>query len=331
MALISTISPSRTDILTALRGFLLSVLPDGVEAVLGVENRVPQVMPPNCCIFTPIRFQRISTNVDSTIDVLFAGSISPAPAVFTGAIAPAPSVFGLQPSGILTVSSVASGVLLVGGVLAGTKVAAGTTITAQLSGPAGGAGTYRVDTSQTTPSTSITQTCGLMTVSSVTRGPIIVGATVFGVGVAAGTKVTALGTGTGDVGTYAVSISQTVANETLASGVKALMQSSKVTVQIDFHSIDGSSADTAQIVSTTFRDAVAVQFFSALDYPLNQVSPFYADDPRQMPFLNENSQYEWRWVLEAEMNVNQGVFTPQQFFTALDLEVINVDAEYPPT
>lgn len=56
----------------------------------------------------------------------------------------------------LTVTAITSGVLGVGQVLSGTGVTASTKITAQLTGPPGGAGTYTVDTSQTAASTTIT-------------------------------------------------------------------------------------------------------------------------------------------------------------------------------
>jgi len=330
MTMNATISPNRTDILSALRSFLLAVLPDGTDVILAIENRVPEPTGPNFAIMSPIRFQRLSTNVDGNADVLFSGTIAPAPASFTGAIAPAPANPSLPASGIMTVSAVASGTLLVGGALSGTKVAAGTTITRQISGAPGGAGIYGVSISQATPGTTIAQACGLMTVTSVVRGSVLVGAAVFGVDVTAGTRITARGTGAGGTGTYAVNLSQAVTSQLMSSGSKSMTQSSKVTVQIDFHSIDGSSADMAQTVSTTFRDAMAVQFFAGLDYPLNQASPFYADDPRLMPFLNENSQYERRWVVEAELQANQIVASPQQFFDVVDLEVISVDAVYPP-
>lgn len=56
-----------------------------------------------------------------------------------------------------------------------------------------------------------------LTVTSVTSGTIFVGAKITS-GAAAGTTVTALGTGTGGVGTYVVSISQTVVSSPLTIG-----------------------------------------------------------------------------------------------------------------
>ena len=54
-----------------------------------------------------------------------------------------------------------------------------------------------------------------MDVTAVTTGTIAVGDLVFGTNIQAYTRVTALGTGTGGIGTYTVSVSQTVASGTL--------------------------------------------------------------------------------------------------------------------
>lgn len=56
----------------------------------------------------------------------------------------------------LTVTGVTSGLLQAGDILSGTGVTANTKIVIQLTGTAGGAGTYTVDTSQTVTSTTIT-------------------------------------------------------------------------------------------------------------------------------------------------------------------------------
>ena len=57
-----------------------------------------------------------------------------------------------------------------------------------------------------------------MTVAPVSSGRVIVGQIVQGAGVSEGTRVTALGSGTGKTGTYTVSISQTVPKETMETG-----------------------------------------------------------------------------------------------------------------
>lgn len=164
-----------------------------------------------------------------------------------------------------------------------------------------------------------------MTITDVISGEITLGAMIFGVGVAPNTVVTAFNSGSGGTGTYTVSPSQTVASGALSAGTKALKQETSVTIQLDVHGDAGG--DNAQIITTLMRDASGVAIFAALN---PAISPLYATDPRQMPFLNENQQIETRWVLDVVLQVDPTVAVPQQFADAVDIEVISVDATYPP-
>lgn len=56
-----------------------------------------------------------------------------------------------------------------------------------------------------------------LTVTALTGGTIAVGQVISGTGITAGTSITALGTGAGNVGTYTVSVSQTVASTTITA------------------------------------------------------------------------------------------------------------------
>jgi len=136
---------------------------------------------------------------------------APATAVFTGSIS----------TTTLTVSSVSSGTIAVGQSLYGVGVSAETVITALGTGT-GGAGTYTVNVSQTVTARALNSaTVGAtftatiagstMTVSGVASGTLYLGQTVQGAGVTANSVITALGTGTGGVGTYTLSTSSTVA------------------------------------------------------------------------------------------------------------------------
>jgi hypothetical protein len=113
-----------------------------------------------------------------------------------------------------------TGTLVVGGVISGTGITAGTTIVSQLTGIAGGVGTYQVSVIQNVASTAITQSAGLMTVSgSMASGFLAVGQTIVGSGVAVGTTITALGSGTGAAGTYYTSGgAQSVSATTISAG-----------------------------------------------------------------------------------------------------------------
>lgn len=237
--------PTDSQIRTALRSFLLGILPAGVEVVLGQDNRVPEPVALDFVVMTRIRSDRLATNVDTYADVAFEGSIS------------------------------------------GT----------------------------------------VLTVTSMLLGEILVGATLFGTGVAAGTTIASFGSGSGGVGTYNLSGSaQTVESEVMATGALSALQETEILYQLDVHG--PNSSDNAEIITTLFRDEYAVEQFASL---ISGVTPLHADDPKQIPFVNDQQQYEYRWVVEARIQANQAVISiPQQFASAFDVTLVEVDAAYPP-
>jgi len=68
-----------------------------------------------------------------------------------------------------------------------------------------------------------------LTVTAVTNGTLAVGQALFGVGVTSETIITALGTGSGGVGTYTVNLSQSVASETMNSTVVGAVITGSIT------------------------------------------------------------------------------------------------------
>jgi hypothetical protein len=138
----------------------------------------------------------------------------------TGSIGPSTTSFTASISGqVMYVTAVASGTIVDGGSVTGTGVSANTIVTGQLSGVAGGAGTYAVSVSQIAASAAMTETYGTLTVTGTPTGTIAIGQTVSGTGVAAGTTISALGTGVGGSGTYICSQSQTVLSQAMTTTV----------------------------------------------------------------------------------------------------------------
>ena len=140
---------------------------------------------------------------------------SPSSAVFTGSIS----------GTTLTVTAITNGTIAAGQSLFGVNVTSETVITALGSGT-GGIGTYTINLSQTVASRQMNSTTvgakvtgsistTTLTVTAVASGTLYVGQTIQGTGVTALTVITALGTGSGGVGTYTVSTSQTVTSTTL--------------------------------------------------------------------------------------------------------------------
>ena len=168
---------------------------------------------------------------------------------------------------------------------------------------------------------------GVLTVSDLLLGTVLTGAALFGTNVATNSVIgTQISGTTGGVGTYNVTPSQTVTSEVMASGAASAMQETEITFQLDVHG--PNSADNAQMISTLFRDDYATSRF----YELNPaISPLYADDPRQAPFLNDQDQIETRWIVQAKLQANQTVANiPQQFGDVFNVELISVDVVYPP-
>ena len=99
----------------------------GVAVITGQISRSAEPAQPDFITMTVIRRTRLETNLDEWADVKFTGSIT---------------------SGLMTVSAVDYGAINVGTTVFGVGVAANTTISQQLSGTAGGAGTYAVAPSQ---------------------------------------------------------------------------------------------------------------------------------------------------------------------------------------
>lgn len=158
-------------------------------------------------------FSNAATLIQTAINAALAGTAS-----YTGAIAAATySVTGSIAGNILTVTAVTSGVIVNGATVSGTGVTASTVITGQLSGTAGGIGTYAVNNSQNVASTAVTGTYGTLTVSAMTSGALAVGQTVAGGATLANTVITQLGTGIGQTGTYFVNLTQVVGSGALTT------------------------------------------------------------------------------------------------------------------
>lgn len=96
----------------------------------------------------------------------------------------------------------------------------------------------------------------------------------------------------------------------------------QIDLQLDFHG--ETSTDNATTIQILFRDGYAYDFL--IPYG---VSPLYCDDGQQMPFINDQDQYEDRWVMTMSMQVNPTVSTPQQFAEALAIELAEVDITPP--
>ena len=156
---------------------------------------------------------------DGKVTFAAAGAPTQAASVTASVAASTFSVTGSISNDIMTVTAVGSGQVVAGGTISGTGVTTGTKVLAQLSGTAGGIGTYRVSIPDqaVAAGTTISGTYGTMTVTAVGSGALAVNQVISGPGVVAGTKITQLLTGTGGTGTYVVDNNTVVGSTTITS------------------------------------------------------------------------------------------------------------------
>lgn len=128
----TTVSITEANVIKVLGDFITSLVPTTCKVERGQQNRVPE--PPNTdyVVMWPLLRPRLATNESAYTDIAFNGSIS-----------------GL----VLTVSSMIRGTIVQGLTVSGQGVTTGTVIGTQISGPAGGAGTYNVSPTQNVTST----------------------------------------------------------------------------------------------------------------------------------------------------------------------------------
>jgi hypothetical protein len=99
---------------------------------------------------------------------------------------------------------------------------------------------------------------------------------------------------------------------------QTMTQSTIYTIQLDCFGVD--SANTAATITTAFRSEYAVLAMTP------NCTPLHADDPKQMPLIDAESQYEQRWTVTALLEYEPAVTIPMQFFNKATVTTIPVNA-----
>lgn len=249
--------------------------------VTGLENQYPDCgFPPNPAFFdivnvtsvvgAQVNFAPALTNNYKTtwplvcVDAIFTGSIS---------------------GTTLNVTAMSgSNAISIGPPLGGAGISAGTVVTAFGTGT-GNAGTYTINNSQTVASESMTVggasftgsiSGTTLTVTSMAGG-IAVGRPLVGAGILSGTEITALGTGSGAIGTYTINNSQTVGSETMTTGGDG--PASAYPVHADWDTdiqISGLSITATSLVSIRGRSVSCTDCTLATDNVNGNISPTLA-------------------------------------------------------
>ena len=92
-------------------------------------------------------------------------------------------------------------------------------------------------------------------------------------------------------------------------------------VQLDIYG--DNAADAAAMLQTVFRTDYAFDWM-ADGYAIR---PLYAEDPRNMAFVNDAMNYEARWMLEVHLQANPITALPQQFAQSLHVGLVEVDTK----
>lgn len=165
----------------------------------------------------------------------------------------------------------------------------------------------------------------VMTVSEILLGELGPGQALAGDGIAPYSSIVGILSGTPGAEEYRITPSQTVSAGSIYAGGRSAVMATQITVQLDVHG--PVSADNAQIIATLFRDGYGCEAMAASGF---EIAPLYAGEPHQTPFINAEQQFEDRWVIDAVLQANPVVTTPQQFAGAAVVGLISVDAVYPP-
>lgn len=111
--------------------------------------------------------------------------------------------------------------------------------------------------------------------------------------------------------------------DTYTTTTKAASRSTRVDVQIDCYGV--SAGDNAQMLATLLRDDYACTAMAGTG-----VQPLYAGDAHQMPLITGEDQYLERWTFEAALQASPAVTVPQDSMTQATVQLVSVDAKYPP-
>jgi hypothetical protein len=105
----------------------------------------------------------------------------------------------------------------------------------------------------------------------------------------------------------------------------SVYSSKQIDVQLDCYG--PGSGDNAEVIFTLFRDQFA---FAALTAGGADIAPLFTTPPRQMTFINGEDQYEERWMTTVSIEMNPIVTVTQDFASVAAVDLISVDATYPP-
>ena len=114
--------------------------------------------------------------------------------------------------------------------------------------------------------------------------------------------------------------------ETRDDNSRTVSRPEQMSFQIDCYG-QGSS-ELAEMLNVLYRDVYACDLFDSFGF---SDAPLYAGDIQQAPYVNGEDQYENRYTFEIELQINSRVTVPLQSCNILGIDLVSVDATFPPT
>ena len=94
-------------------------------------------------------------------------------------------------------------------------------------------------------------------------------------------------------------------------------------VQLDCYG--PASSDWAAILATMWRGDDAVTFLTG-----SGITPLWADDPVQVPFVSGEQQYEVHWTLKIHLQYSPVISTTQDFSDSATVQITDAERAYNP-
>lgn len=104
---------------------------------------------------------------------------------------------------------------------------------------------------------------------------------------------------------------------------RTVRMDTEYSIQVDCYGPNAS--DHATALAAMWRDPYACDMLAP------DAAPLYATDPMQAPLVNGEADYEYRWLFTALIQFNPIITVPQQYADKLELELVSVDVEFPPS
>ena len=108
---------------------------------------------------------------------------------------------------------------------------------------------------------------------------------------------------------------------TTSSTVQSTMMPTEYHIQLDAYG--PGAGDIMQILFTEFNSSDAYDAFTTPG-----IYPLYSDMPHQHPLVDQEAEYEVRWIMDVHLQYNPTLTNTVQTASSVTVGIINVEAAY---